>query len=246
MLQHNEGGCHSIVMLKHNPRTERSAPPRRDPSRTGFDFTGQMRRLCEDMAGRLDQLRHVDMSRVAVGFAQTRRAGSQGMFASLTPMRFAGGRTHVVRRQRRWAIQRLYGPDGREMLYILTFYLPRYLDLPFREKLTTVLHELWHIGPKFDGDLRRLGVRCYAHGSSQKQYDAHVAALERTLVIIESAGGDLRLPAAEFRRTGARHGRVFGRRMPAPKLVPLDKDSGIRDETTRDRATFSKPLTTDN
>ena len=63
------------------------------------------------------------------------------MFASLTPMRFAGGQTHVVRRQRRWAIQRLYGPDGREMLYILTFYLPRYLDLPFREKLTTVLHE---------------------------------------------------------------------------------------------------------
>ena len=224
MLQHNEGGCHSIVMLKHNPRTERSAPPRRDPSRTGFDFTGQMRRLCEDMAGRLDQLRHVDMSRVAVGFAQTRRAGSQGMFASLTPMRFAGGQTHVVRRQRRWAIQRLYGPDGREMLYILTFYLPRYLDLPFREKLTTVLHELWHIGPKFDGDLRRLGVRCYAHGSSQKQYDAHVAALsERWLSLSppEALYGFLRLSFAEL---AARHGRVFGRRMPAPKLVPLDKD----------------------
>ena len=197
-------------MLRHDPATS-SAPPRRDPPRTGFDFTGHMRRLCEDMAGRLDQLRHVDMSRVAVGFAQTRRAGSQGMFASLTPMRFAGGRTHVVRRKRRWGIQRLYGPDGREMLYILTFYLPRYLDLPFREKLTTVLHELWHIGPKFDGDLRRLGVRCYAHGSSQKQYDAHVAAAERPLVIIESAGGALRLPAAEFRRTGG---------PPRPRLRP--------------------------
>ena len=63
------------------------------------------------------------------------------------------------------------------MLYILNFYLPRFLDLPFREKLTTMLHELWHIGPKFDGDVRRLGGRCFAHGSSQKQYDAHVEAL---------------------------------------------------------------------
>jgi predicted metallopeptidase len=181
-----------------------------------------MRRLCEDMAGRLDQLRHIDMSRVAVGFAQTRRAGGQGMFASLTPMRFAGGRTYVVRRQRKWGIQRLHGPDGREMLYILTFYLPRYLDLPFREKLTTVLHELWHIGAKFDGDLRRLGARCYAHGASQKQYDAHVAALgDRWLSLNppEALYAFLRLSFAE---TVARHGRVFGRRLPAPKLVPLE------------------------
>ena len=193
-----------------------------DPPRTGFDFTAHMRRLCEDMAGRLDQLRHVDMSQVAVGFAQTRRTGKQGMFASLTPMRFAGGRMHTVRRKRRWGMQRLYGPDGREMLYILTFYLPRFLDLPLGEKLTTVLHELWHIGPKFDGDLRRLGARCYAHGSSQKQYDAHVAALsDRWLSLSppETLYGFLRLTFSEL---VARHGRVFGRRLSAPKLVPLE------------------------
>ena len=123
-----------------------------------------MRRLCDDMVARLDPLRHVDMSRVAVSFAQTRRGGSQGMFASLMPLRFAEGRMHTFRRKRRWGMQRLYDPDGREMLYILNFYLPRFLDLPFREKLATTLHELWHIGPKFDGDIRRLGGRCSAHG----------------------------------------------------------------------------------
>ena len=195
---------------------------RRDPPPTGFDFTLHMRRLCDDMVARLDQLRHVDMSRVAVSFAQTRRAGSQGMFASLTPLRFAGGQMHTFRRKRRWGIQRLYDPDGREMLYILNFYLPRFLDLPFREKLTTVLHELWHIGPKFDGDVRRLGGRCYAHGSSQKQYDAHVEALlDRWLALgpPESLYGFLRL---DFRELVARHGRVFGRRVPVPKLTAID------------------------
>jgi hypothetical protein len=144
------------------------------------------------------------------------------MYASLTPLRFADGRMHVFRRKRRWGMQRLYAPDGREMLYILDFYLPRFLDLPFREKLTTVLHELWHIGPKFDGDLRRLGGRCYAHGSSQKQYDAHAEALlDRWLSLgpAEALYGFLR---SNFRGLVSLHGRVYGRKVPNPKLVPLD------------------------
>ena len=194
---------------------------RRNGPQAGFDFTLHMRRLCDDMVARLDQLRHVDMSRVAVSFAQTRRTGSQGMFASLTPLRFAGGQVHTFRRKRRWGIQRLYDPDGREMLYILNFYLPRFLDLPFREKLTTVLHELWHVGPKFDGDVRRLGDRCFAHGASQKQYDTHIEALlDRWLALSppELFYGFLRLG---FRELVARHGRVYGRKVPLPKLVAL-------------------------
>ncbi len=195
---------------------------RRRLPQTGFDFTLHMRRLCDDMAARLDQLRHIDMSRVAVSFAQTRRAGSQGMFASLTPLRFAGGQMHTIRRKRRWGIQRLYDAGGREMLYILNFYLPRFLDLPFREKLTTMLHELWHVSPKFDGDVRRLGDRCFAHGSSQKQYDAHIEVLlDRWLALgpPEPLYAFLRL---EFLELAARHGRVYGCKVPSPKLVPVD------------------------
>jgi predicted metallopeptidase len=195
---------------------------RRHPPHVGFNFTLHARRLCEDMAARLDQLRHVDMSRVAVSFSQTRRAGSLGMFASLTPMRFAGGKLDACRRKRNWRIQRLFDPDGREMLYILTFYLPRFLDLPFHEKLTTVLHELWHVGPAFDGDIRRLGRRCYAHGHSQKQYDARVRVLlERWLALDppEELYGFLRL---SFRELTARHGRVFGQKVPMPKLIPIE------------------------
>ena len=53
------------------------------------------------------------------------------------------------------------------MLYLLSFYLPRFCDQPCPEKLATIVHELWHIGPRFDGDLRRLAGRCYAHGHSE-------------------------------------------------------------------------------
>jgi len=191
----------------------------------GFDFTAHIRRLCEDLSARLAALRHIDMTRVAVGFSQTRKATTHGMYASLTPMRFAGGQATTVRRGERWGMQRLIGPDGRETLYILNFYLPRFLDLVFREKLTTVVHELWHIGAKFDGDVRRFAGRCFAHGSSQAQYDAHVMELvDRWLSLRppEEVYAFLRL---DYRTLRLRHGRVFGRKIPTPKLIRIDTSS---------------------
>jgi len=195
---------------------------RLDPPQTGLDFTSRIRTLCEDIVARLDQLRHIDMSRVAVGFAQTRSAGRMGLHATLTPLRFPGGQLHIYRRTQRWGMQRLYAPDGRDMLYLLDFYLPRYLDLPFREKLTTVLHELWHIGPRFDGDTRRLAGRCHAHGHSKQQYDAHAETLTDHWLALNPPGELYDFLQHNFAELTARHGRVFGKRYPKPKLIPLD------------------------
>jgi predicted metallopeptidase len=195
---------------------------RRDPPNQGFDFTLHIRHVCDDMVARLDELQHIDMSRVAVSFSQTRRSGDYGMHASLTPLRFADGKMHLFRRKRRWGIQRLFDPDGREMLYILNFYLPRFLDLPFREKLVTTLHELWHISPKFNGDVRRLGGRCFAHGSSSKQYDAKIEILLDRWLSLKPPDSLYEFLHPNFRQLSRTHGRVFGRRIPAPKLVPVD------------------------
>ena len=129
------------------------------------------------MAARLDEFRHIDMSLVAVSFRQTRKHMRGGLYASLTPLRFAGGQLQSVRRGRNWKIQRVV-VDGREMLYLLNFYLPRFLDLPFAEKLTTIAHELLHIGPQFDGD--SAGGR-YAHTHSHAESDAHAARLGQPL-----------------------------------------------------------------
>jgi predicted metallopeptidase len=199
---------------------------RHSPS-AGFDFTLHIRRVCEDMTARLEPLRHIDMSRVAVCFSQTRRASSGGLFASLTPLRFAGGSRCAMRRRRWWMIQRVTAADGREMLYILRFYVPRFLDLPFREKLATTLHELWHIGPRFDGDLRRLAGRCYAHGASQKKYDAYIDTLLDRWLALHPPEALIDFLRPNFAELSARHGRVFGRRVPSPKLIPAERNADI-------------------
>jgi hypothetical protein len=171
------------------------------------------------MAVRVDELRHIDISRVAISFRQTRKRMSHGLYASLTPLRFAGGQTHCVRRGRKFSIQRVE-VDGREMLYVLNFYLPRFLDLPFREKLTTIAHELLHVSPHFDGDLRRFSGRCYAHSQSHAEFDAQAEQLAQRWLDLgpdESLYGFLHL---DFLRLHVLHGGIHGRRIAAPKLLP--------------------------
>ncbi len=201
---------------------DRSAIQGCQPAAAGFDFTSHIRVLCGDMIRRLDELSHVDLSRVAISFCQTRKAVRHGMYASLTPLRFAGGGTETVRRGRRWGLQRLLDPSGREMLYILSLYLPRFLDLELRRKLNTVIHELWHISPQFDGDVRRFRGRCWAHSGSQKRYDMQVEMLADRWWSLDPPPAAYEFLREDFRSLTQRYGTIYGRRIPAPRLIPLD------------------------
>ena len=147
---------------------KRVAPPNRE----GFDFTLAMRGVCEDLVSRLPALQHIRMQAVAISFAQARNRSSYGTHATLTPMRFEGGSMFTERDGRQYTVRRIFDRSGCEILYILTFFMPRFMDVEFVEKVSTVVHELWHISPDFNGDIRRFPGRCYAHSGSQKEYDA--------------------------------------------------------------------------
>ncbi len=191
-------------------------------SGTGFDFCLAMQAFCEDICRRHCEFSHIRMQDVAVTFAQTRSTVEWGMQAKLTPMRFEGGAMHQRRGKRLWTVQRVFS-HGREMLYILTFYLPRFLNLSFEEKLVTVFHELYHIGPDFDGDIRRFGGACYIHTGSQKAYDRQMEVYVREYLRSgppESLYSFLRL---NFRQLQTVHGPVRGLRISIPKLIPLEE-----------------------
>jgi len=186
-----------------------------------FDFTWHIRRLCEDMVQRLPELTHVDMSRVAVTFCQTRKAVPHGMFASLTPLRFVGGAATSLRRGRPHQIERVCDAAGREMLYILSFYLPRFQNLVFREKLITVLHELWHISPDFSGDIRRHEGRYHAHTHSQAEYDEQMGQLVDCWLSRRPQEELWRFLQDNFRQLASRHGRIVGMKIRRPRILPV-------------------------
>ncbi len=193
-----------------------------DPARPSFNFTDHMRSLCVDISQRLPELKHIDMHRVAVSFNRSRKRVKHGMWASLTPMRFEGGQSETVRHGRRYAAQKLLDKEGREMLYILSFYLPRFLDLTFDEKLSTVFHELWHISPQFDGDIRRHPGRCFAHSGSQKEYDAMTELLAQKWLRRDPPPERYEFLKYPFHDLVRRCGPVMGTRIPHPKLLPID------------------------
>lgn len=186
-----------------------------------FDFTLAVHRLCDDISCRLDEFLHIDMSRVAVTFAQARRRVLHGLQAKLTPMRFEGGALTSRRRGRTWTVQRLYQQE-REMLYILTFYLPRFLDQSFQEKMITILHELYHISPRFDGDIRRMHGRYHVHSHSQREYDRQMEILAEQYLALNPPPELYDFLKHKFRTLHQQHGGVMGLQVPIPKLIPVD------------------------
>lgn len=197
-----------------------------DISSRGFDFTQHMRRLCRGLVTDLPEFGHVDLDLVGIRFCQVRKAVRHGMLASLTPLRFAGGARTERRRGRYWKIEPVCDSAGRELLYLLSFYLPRFCDYPFAEKLSTVVHELWHIGPQFDGDIRRHPGRCYAHSARQRDYDAHADSLAQRWLAQSPPASLYAFLHASFRELVQRHGAVIGHRIRTPRLVRIDAARG--------------------
>ncbi|HPD17177.1 MAG TPA: hypothetical protein PLE19_19710 [Planctomycetota bacterium] len=143
-----------------------------------FHFTDHMRALMADIAATCPELRHVDMSRVAVTFAQARHARLDGVYACVRPLRFPDGGVELRRPRATYAMPRVL-VGGREMLYVVEFRLPRFMGLPFEEKVATVVHEMYHISPKFDGTLRRFAGSKPYHTGSQRRYDAAMGGIAR-------------------------------------------------------------------
>ncbi len=187
----------------------------------GFDFCAAMRRLCIDMCQRLEELKHIDLERVAMSLCQTRKDVSHGIYASLTPLRFEAGARTTQRRGRRYGVDPILDSSGREYLYILSFYLPRFMNTSLEEKLSTVVHELWHISPAFNGDLRRHAGRCYAHGSSQRDYDAQMDRFAQQWLALNPPSHLFDFLTGDCREMIAEHGRIVGTHWRNPRLVPL-------------------------
>lgn len=189
---------------------------------TTLNLTLELERLIADIAGRMEEFSHIDPQRILVCVATTRGGGVHGTYAKIHPLRFDDGRQSTqVRRGRRTltctmptVIHR-----GTEMLYVVYFLVPRFLNLPLKEKLVTVFHELYHISPAFDGDIRRFPGRNYAHGSSAKKYNDRMAELtDHYLECLQddSLVGFLDGDMAALR---ARHRSIVGRKHPVPRIA---------------------------
>jgi hypothetical protein len=179
-----------------------------------------MQRVCADIVGRCEEFRHIHMPAVLMSFTPSRNRSIYGLQARVTPLRFRDGR--LVRRHGpvEYQVQR-FTVDGVEMLYVVTFCLPRFLDQPFEEKLVTVFHELYHISPNFDGDLRRHPGRYAVHSHSKRGYDARMAELVKDYLADHPEPELFDFLRYGYQQLWERHGGITGVVVPRPKLLPV-------------------------
>lgn len=188
-----------------------------------LDFNQSISRLISELVLSLEEFKSIDVSRLAVSATYCKSRSRAGLLAYLLPLRYRDG--SPVTKKERWGKTYHYGVspvhhEGRELLYIIYFMLPRFLKLSYREKLDTVIHELYHISPDFNGDLRRLKGRSHLHGNSLKEYDRHIRTLTDRF-LKEKADSEallvLKNPWKEF--------QSFHIKEPRPKLIHVEDNS---------------------
>ncbi|HEY5512059.1 MAG TPA: hypothetical protein VIK40_00305 [Geomonas sp.] len=187
---------------------------------TTLNLTSELERLIGDITDRCPDLQHVAPERVLV-CVSTGRPSAGGSLAKIHPLRFAGGEKSVTsRRGRRRVVCTMptITHQGEEMLYVIYFLVPRFLGLPFREKLITVFHELYHISPACDGDIRRFPGRNYAHGSSTKSYNALMGSLVDAYLERLPELSRLRFLEGDLAELRERHCAIVARRLQAPRI----------------------------
>jgi hypothetical protein len=189
---------------------------------TTLNLTAELERLIADIAARHEAFSHVDPSRLLVCVNSTRSGTLHGLFAKIHPLRFPEGRAiQMVRRGR--ATLRCSMPElshqGVELLYIIYFMIPRFLDRPLRDKLITVFHELYHISPHFDGDIRRFPGRNFAHGGSTKKYNRLMERFVDEYLQLPSSHGLTAFLEHGMSELKEKHRAVVGRKLPMPKIL---------------------------
>lgn len=201
---------------------EHRAATERPPKTQAFHYTNAVRAVVTDIVETMEEFRHVDLKRVLVAFAQARQQSKHGTYATCFPLRFEGGAREMLHQGRRYQMPVVRTLEEEEALYILYFMLPRFHDeTDYHEKLATIIHELFHISPLFNGDIRRFPGKNFAHGHSRELYHAAMRKLaDKYLATSPRAHSHefLRVPWAEL---AARPGGIVGMQIARPRPVPV-------------------------
>ena len=166
-------------------------------------------RVCRGLA-------HVDPSRLLIGWTHSRRRRF-GIYATIYPLRFAKGATSVSARAAIWHLPRVLR-DGREIYYVITFYVPRFLALDSTARLSVIFHELFHVSEACDGDLRRFPGYRSAHGRSVRDFEAGFQAGLAVYLTSRRARFFHDLLSLSHREILGRYGAIVPRRVRRPVL----------------------------
>lgn len=135
-----------------------------------INLTDILTLIINDMIISTDEFRSFDLNRMLVCCASNRKDGRGATYGKLLPLRFKDGSEIIRHNGRYYTIPKLRVNDI-EILYVIYFYIPKFFNLSAKDKVNVMFHELYHISPEFNGDIRRMGKVKSAHGHSKKSFE---------------------------------------------------------------------------
>jgi len=135
--------------------------------------------LITDIAETVEELAYIEPDQIAVNFKRSRDGLSEEVLAETTGLSDSnfGSIQKKEGRIEKFLASKTMLKDGIPIKYSVDLYIPAFFNLKFKEKLLTIFHELYHIHPKFDGELRMFKGKGYKHGSSMERYDKYMEYL---------------------------------------------------------------------
>ncbi len=135
-----------------------------------INLTDTLTLLIHEIVKETEEFKSFDVNKILICCSENRTTGKGGIYGKLLPMRFENG-VEIVRHKDLYYTIPKVKVNNIEMLYILYFYIPKFFDLSPEKKIHIIFHELYHINPDFNGDIRRMGKVKTMHGHSKKEYD---------------------------------------------------------------------------
>ncbi len=152
--------------------------PQPSPALKAINLSDFLHDLIADICRHTSFFSHIDTEKIHICISSNRAGGRGATFGKVVPLKFKGGEEVLYHRGKCYVMPKIEVHSIR-ILYLIYFYMPRFTDLAPIEKLRVIFHELYHIHPEFNGDIRRFGKNGSAHGTSKKKFDTQ---FERELI----------------------------------------------------------------
>ncbi len=185
-----------------------------------IDLSSTLTAIISEIVSRTPSLAHIDVERILVCVGSNRKGRRGGLYGKLIPLRFKNGSPRLLHRGRTYAIPEI-SHNGRTCLYMLYFYMPRFFDLSWEGKLGVLFHELFHISPRFDGDIRRMGAVKAAHGHSKRHFETLFSPELRAFIPYAHTSAHFEFLSMNTHVLYRRYRAVTGIRMKNPKPLPV-------------------------
>lgn len=188
-----------------------------------FNITDALTLIIKEMINNTEEFKLFDINKILLCCGTNKSTSRGGIYGKLVPLKFENGNDIIKHKGFYYTIPRLT-INNIEIIYIIYLYIPKFLDLTAKQKIDVMFHELYHINPEFNGDIRRMGKFKKAHGHSRKSFDEKYREYAEVFYekiedtpFMNFLNMDTHALKKEFKR-------ICYRRMKVPKPVRIDKN----------------------